>query len=351
MRRIADGGSRTAVLAALSLTLVLVGCGGGGDGGAERPARSPSPSSRTGPAALVEHVLAISVDGLTPRALRVLGPRGAPALHELEREGAGTRNARTAYELTVTLPNHTGMLTGRPVDPARGGHGVVVNDDSGTTVHDAAGEQVDSVFDVVREAGGSTALFTAKAKFGLYDRTWPEGIDRFAYEKDTAALVELAVADLLGERRAFTFLHLSAPDVAGHAHGWMSRPYLDAVREADRALGRLLDAADADPGLSSGLAVLLTSDHGGRGPTHTDPTRPADYTVPFLVRGPGVPAGADLYDLNPQLADPGAGRPSYDGPQPVRNGDLANLATDLLGLGPVPGSTFDAAQDVEVTGP
>jgi hypothetical protein len=35
----------------------------------------------------------------------------------------------------------------------------------------------------------------------------------------------------------------------------------------------------------------------------------------------------------------------------VRNGDVANLATDLLGLGPVPGSELDAEQDLTVTTP
>jgi predicted AlkP superfamily pyrophosphatase or phosphodiesterase len=291
-------------------------------------------------------VLAISVDGLNPQAVIELGPEGAPTFHELGREAAGTLNARTAYELSVTLPNHTSMLTGRPVDPDRGGHGVVVNDDLGGTVHEAAGERVVSVFDVVHDAGGSTALFTSKEKFAVFDRSWPV-IDRYTADVDNADLVEVLVADL-SERRTFTFLHLSAPDVAGHAHGWMSAPYLDAVREVDRLLGTLLDAVDRAPGGGS-LAVVLTADHGGQGPGHGDPAVPADYTVPFFVRAPGVPGGTDLYDLNPQLRDPGTGRPAYDGPQPVRNGDLANLVTDLLGLPAVPGSALDAGQDLEVT--
>ena len=31
----------------------------------------------------------------------------------------------------------------------------------------------------------------------------------------------------------------------------------------------------------------------------------------------------------------------------MRNGDLANLVTELLGLGPVPGSELDAGQDLD----
>ena len=68
-------------------------------------------------AARVRHVVAVSVDGLNPRAIRELGHRRSPVLHRLRAHGAGTLNARTARELTVTLPNHTGMVTGRRGGP------------------------------------------------------------------------------------------------------------------------------------------------------------------------------------------------------------------------------------------
>ena len=61
--------------------------------------------------------------------------------------------------------------------------------------------------------------------------------------------------------------------------------------------------------------------------------------MPFVVWGRGIEAG-DLYAQHPERTEPGAGQPSYDGPQPVRNADLADVSTDLLGLGPVPGSEF-----------
>jgi hypothetical protein len=53
--------------------------------------------------------------------------------------------------------------------------------------------------------------------------------------------------------------------------------------------------------------------------------------------------------MNPTYADPGTSRPGLTGPQPIRNGDLANLSLDLLGLGPVPGSRFDVRQRLDVT--
>ena len=78
-------------------------------------------------------------------------------------------------------------------------------------------------------------------------------------------------------------------------------------------------------------------------------TRPSawerDYRVPFLVWGPGVTHG-DLYDLNPTYADPGRRRILFDGPQPIRNGDVANLAASLLWLGPVAHSLWDADQSL-----
>ena len=111
----------------------------------------------------------------------------------------------------------------------------------------------------------------------------------------------------------------------------------------------MVSAIVGDPDLADEVVVIVTADHGGMpgATTHTDRELPENYTIPFLVWGPGITPG-DLYDLNPDYRDPGDGRPGYAGPQPVRNGDVANLVTDLLGLDPVPGSQFDAEQDLDV---
>lgn len=71
------------------------------------------------------------------------------------------------------------------------------------------------------------------------------------------------------------------------------------------------------------------------------------------TRASRVAAGADLYELNPaSRLDPGSGRPDHAAiPQPVRNAEAANLALDILGLGPVPGSLFNAGQDLALAPP
>ena len=108
-----------------------------------------------------------------------------------------------------------------------------------------------------------------------------------------------------------TFLHLSAPDLAGHAHGWGSSEYADAVRTVDGWLADVLGTVEGKPVLRKHLTILLTADHGGTGTNHVDPTLPEDYTIPFLAWGDGVAEGADLYDLNDDYRDPQDGRPGY----------------------------------------
>ncbi|WP_295658517.1 alkaline phosphatase family protein [uncultured Nocardioides sp.] len=294
-------------------------------------------------------VVTVSIDALNPRALRVLGRAATPTLHRLIDRGASTLNARTERELTLTLPNHTGMVTGRRVEASTGGHGVTWNDTRTTpaTVQAAAGHQVDSVFTVLDQAGLGSAVFASKPKFSLWQRSWPTAIDKLEITKGNGALVRHVVADL-SNPRAYRFVHLSAPDDAGHEHGFMSRRYLTAVKRTDRRLGRLVAAIDADPALRRDTVLVVTADHGGKGVSHSMPTVFANYRVPFIVRGPGVPAGTDLYDLNPDYRDPKRARTTYAGPQPVRNGDVANLVTSLLGLPAVPGSEHDAGQDLDV---
>lgn len=312
----------------------------------------------------IDRVLAISVDGLNPRAIRDLGPEGAPAFHRLMGEGAYTLNARTAREQTRTLPNHTGMLTGRRVDARQHGHGVIANHDTGSTVHRAAGHYTSSVFDVVHDRGGRTALFTTKAKFALFDRSWSangaadevgvsqgrDKIDRFTVDTDDTRLVGSLTGYLRSSAGQFTFLHVSLPDEVGHEHGFMSSKYVAAVKRTDQLLGSVLDTVAASPSLRRDTLVLVTADHGGDGASHSDPDKLANYRVPFLAWGPGVAAGQNLYRLNPSRRSPGSTRTTYSGRQPVRNGDLANLATDVLDLPRVPSSEFDADRELTLFG-
>ena len=224
------------------------------------------------------------------------------------------------------------------------------NDDRTTppTVQAAAGGPVASVFNVVHDAGRQTALFASKTKFSLWQRSWPLALDQYAVELDNRRLTNAVRRDVRVNDRALTFVHLSNTDVVGHAQGWMTPAYLAAVRKADTYVGRILGAID-QAGETAETMVVVTADHGGQGRDHSDAAAYADYRIPFLVLGPDVPRGADLYDLNPDYRDPHRGRPTYDATrQPIRNGAVANLVTDVLGLPAVPASQVDASQDLDV---
>ncbi|MBD3947490.1 alkaline phosphatase family protein [Nocardioides ganghwensis] len=320
---------------------------------AQLASSSTPPDTRVSADNAVESVLAISIDGLNPEALRILGPQGTPHLHAFMASGASTLNARTENELTITLPNHTGMVTGRRVEADTGGHGVTWNDDRRrpATVQAAAGKRVESVFTSISAAGGSTALFASKTKFSLWKRSWPLAIDKTRIQLDNGLLARAVRRDLRDHDRAFRFVHFSLPDSVGHDKGFMSKPYLRSVRQVDALLGGIVAAVESDPQLDAGTATIVTSDHGGLGDSHSDARRFANYRIAFMVAGPGVAVGADLYDLNPDdRRDPGTRRTTYgQSVQPVRNGDLANLTLDLLDLDPVPGSEHNSALGLDVS--
>jgi len=314
------------------------------------------------PSSAVDHVIQVSVDGLNPDAITQLGAAGTPAFHRLMSQGASTLNARTVVERTRTLPNHTSMMTGRPVSGASGTQ-VTFNDDNGSTLAATAGSYIAGAFDVVHDNGGSTALFSGAPKLDFLDRSWngtngapdttgvdngPDKID--TYLRGAGAVTTSALLNQLATNPAtFDFIHLASTDTAGHQYGFMSSQYLDAVKEVDGYIGQILDAVAGSATLAGHTVVIVTADHGGLGLTHEDATAYVNYRIPFFVWGTGVPAGADLYALNGDRADPGTAQPAYTAAlPPIRNADSADLVTDLLGLGPVPGSTINADQSLDI---
>jgi hypothetical protein len=354
-------------------------------GGARRPgiprrAAFPLPIVLIGvllPCALrgAEHVIHISVDGLNARLLQAAIDAGdAPTFKRMQEEGAWTNNARTDFTHTVTLPNHTSMITGRPVLQPEGMENVVCHNwtlngvsQRNSTLHNNNPQAgyVASTFDVVHDAGLSTALYTGKDKFVIYTQSYgetggaqnPHGrnkIDSYLYHEDeapiySATLNERFLADMAARHFAYAFVHYRDTDSAGHALGWGGSAYRQAIKNVDRYLATVLRLIETDKELAGRTAIVLNTDHGGMWFSHGNPEFPPDYTIPVIVWGAGVGRG-DLYKINADSrTDPGEGRPDYCTPQqPIRNGDTGNLALSLLGLGPIPGSFINAKQDLRV---
>lgn len=323
-----------------------------------------------------EYVIHISVDGLNAEYMQQLIDSGeAPNLKRLQDEGAWTDNARTDYTHTNTLPNHTCMLTGRPTLQPKNLPDWPYHNWSENKVaklsasfHDRDDPNIGyvaSAFDVVHDAGLSTALYASKDKFSIYDQSYDETngakhthgrdkIDQYVYANDgpprfAASLNEQFLSDMAAQHFNYAFVHYRDTDSAGHALGWGSGAWMYALRNVDGYLGEVLRLVETDATLAGRTAIILNTDHGGTGFDHSDSKLHENYTIPVLVWGAGVGRG-DLYAINRDTrTDPGNSRPEYHAPaQPIRNGDTGNLALSLLGLGPIPESTINAKQDLRV---
>ncbi len=315
------------------------------------------PATRT-----VERVIHLSIDGLRADHVRA---DTMSRLHALFAASASTRNARTDADLTKTLPNHTSQFTGRPVW-GPDGHRVDINQDPFIEVHDYAGFYVASVFDVVHDHGFRTGVWAGKSKFEMIDRNWDgrngapdmtgpdngrDKIDFFVRADPVDAVEDFLDTLDHTEPLRYSFVHVRSADEFGHAHGWATSGYELGLAEADLVVGRVVDAVWSDPQRRASTAIIVTSDHGGPAGEllHSDATNPENYIVPMAVWAPFVVPGSDLYDLNPQRREPGRLQFANNADvQPIRGHEAANLALDLLGLPAVPGSVYNAAQDLRV---
>jgi len=319
-----------------------------------------------------EYVVHISVDGLRPDFLQTqINAGNAPNFKRFQDEGAWTHNARTDYAHTITLPNHTSMLTGRPVSlptglPAQTHHGYVLNNDPAptTTLHNNTDPDryKASTFDVVHDAGFSTALYASKNKFVIYEQSYnaangaphANGADKinvFVNPEVTLTMQNQMLAGLAANHFKYTFLHYADTDDAGHSTGWGSTTYLNAIATIDGYLGQLFNLINTDATMAGKTAIVLSADHGGTGTGHSGSTVATNYTIPFYAWGAGVGHG-DLYNFNTDTRlNPGTGQPTYvtASGQPIRNGDGGNLALSLLGLDAIPGSLINKTQNLRVT--
>jgi arylsulfatase A-like enzyme len=235
----------------------------------------------------------VSIDGLRPDALAA---GGASTLLRLASRGTFTWSARTISPST-TVPSHVSMLSGYPPSV----HGITWD-----TYRPGTFSPVPTIMGVARAAGFRTSLVVGKDKLKVLAIP---GTVEFFLASDTDAVASQAVSEMASGVDLLV-VHFPEVDLTGHALGWMSPAYLNAVGETDRALGRIVDA------LGEQSTIIVTGDHGGNGRDHNGGGN-MDMQIPWVAAGPGVPRGRAVT-------------------RSVRTMDTAATAARILGLSLAP---------------
>jgi len=261
-------------LAMLTLCLLVTGC-------AFESESNPATGSTQSSSSKTRHVLVIGIDGARPDALL---QASTPNLDKLIENGLWAPAATTQLSsATSSGPGWMSILTG--VSPEK--HGVIANG-----------------FYLLRNTDYKTFVWHAHHTGDLATRvsvTWAEllddiieedAYDRGAVDSDEGTTEKLATS-LLTEQHRLIFIHLDAPDHAGHSSGFSADnpDYLEAFTTIDAQVGRLLDAIAGRPtrGDEEWL-VAMTTDHGGDSLGHGSLNKECQ-TIWVILSGDGIKAG------------------------------------------------------------
>lgn len=226
------------------------------------------------PAAPVEHVVIVSMDGGRPD---VILTSNTPNIHELAAQGAYTWFAQTVNP-SITLVSHSSMLTG--CLPAK--HGITWNDKFRP---EAGYVKTSTCFEIAKAAGLGTAMFVGKEK--LKHIAKPGTLDKFELISGGTIGVSTAAAEYFrANKPAILFVHQADPDAVGHSKGWGSPEHHAALETCDQGIG-LLRKAIAESGVQGKTILIITADHGGHLKNHGS-TDPRDMTIPWVCWGPGI---------------------------------------------------------------
>ena len=216
------------------------------------------------------------VDGLRPDAIR---PDLAPSLHALAQDYSHAVHALTVRP-SATVPAMLALTTGmgpathRLVEP-----GLATLRTLGS-LRPVPRELASRGLSTVVVAGEIAAIEVPVARV----LASAAGVTRFV---TTAGPARRVAAAALGGLRfvpdGLVIVYVNDCDRAGHAHGWMSEPYLEAVREADAAVAALRACA-ADS------LLLVLADHGGGGleARDHDAPHPVNDRIPLVLAGPRI---------------------------------------------------------------
>lgn len=248
-----------------------------------------------------EHkVLLIGIDGCRPDAI---ARANTPQLDRLVERGVMSTNTsilgpRECGNETISGPGWSSIFTGVWADK----HGVMDNEFEGSNY-----KRYPHFFSLLKQQrpDAVTASFVdwkpiadnivSDADVSFCPAEELKGAD--AYEKADEQVTAKASEFLKSKPVDAACVYFGQVDERGHAGGFHPNvpTYTAAIEKVDRHVGRLLDAIAARPDAANEeWLVVITSDHGGQGTTHSSGHQIEEIRRVFLiVSGPGVDRAAD----------------------------------------------------------
>ena len=226
-------------------------------------------------------VLLILSDGMRPDSLKDI-----PLVNKLKRKGTYCMNAKTVTP-SVTLPCHMSLF--HSVDPDR--HGILTN------TYMPQVRPISGLCEQLKQKGKKCAMYYNWEEIRDISRPGSLCLNKFhsgyeyGLEASNAYLCDCVKKDLNRMDIDFAFLYLLWVDEAGHANGWMSEPYMEAVRKTCSMIEDVIQSVEEK------YTVILTADHGGHDRMHgTDCAE--DMTIPVFLYGNPFEEKKELSDVS-----------------------------------------------------
>ena len=226
-------------------------------------------------------VILILVDGMRPDALE-----HCETAQKMIKKSSYTMNG-TCVKPSGTLACHMSLF--HSTDPKR--HGITDN------FYIPPTEPIEGLCEVLHKHGKTCGFFYNYEE--LRDLSRPGSLDVSFYFRGTVVNGEEANERVTQEAIRyvregvldFIFLYLGFTDEVGHSYGWMSPPYLDAVRSSWDNIHSVLEQLDEE------YRVIISADHGGHDKIHHI-CLPEDMTIPMIFYGKEFTPGKELTNIN-----------------------------------------------------
>lgn len=255
--------------------------------------QGPSVYAQTG-LPVADHVIVVGIDGLMPAGIH---NAKTPVLDSLILRSAYSFKCEAVLP-TSSSPNWASMIMG--ASPSL--HGITSNawepgndtiplECTGTDAKGKATGMWPTLFSVLRQQRPESVIgvfhdwrgFGRLVEEGVADRKRNACPLSKLFDRGHKNVIRRASHYFSRKTPDLLFLHLDHVDHAGHEHGYGSDAYNQAVEEADRLIGVLLQHVEKS-GKMERTVVLITSDHGGVGMGHGGDSD-AERLVPWILVG------------------------------------------------------------------